>query len=128
MKPIMVVFALTAGMAVAQERVNSVEGPVLFKSYCAVCHGTDGKGSGPMARSLKSKVPDLTRLAMVNRGKFPLAEVQMIISGEKEARAGHGTQMMPVWGPVFSQVDNDRDFGRVRILNLAKYIESLQVK
>jgi mono/diheme cytochrome c family protein len=122
-------FFLLANAAFAQqERVTSVEGATLFKSYCAVCHGLDAKGGGPMASALKSKMPDLTKLAASKRGKFPLADVQQIISGEKESRKGHGTQLMPVWGPVFSQVDNDRDMGRVRILNLAQYIESLQAK
>ena len=29
-------------------------GPALFGAYCAVCHGKDGKGAGPMAKSLKT--------------------------------------------------------------------------
>jgi len=42
--------------------------------------------------------------------------------------AGHGTREMPVWGPIFSQVDRDQDLGRVRIDNLARYLASLQTK
>jgi hypothetical protein len=42
--------------------------------------------------------------------------------------AGHGTREMPVCGPIFSQVDRDQDLGRVRIDNLARYLESLQTK
>jgi hypothetical protein len=42
--------------------------------------------------------------------------------------AGHRTREMPVWGPIFSQVDRDQDLGRVRIDNLARYLESLQTK
>jgi cytochrome c len=33
--------------------INSIQGPALYKEYCAVCHGTDGKGDRPMAGSLK---------------------------------------------------------------------------
>jgi hypothetical protein len=33
---------------------------------------------------------------------------------------------MPVWEPIFSQVGQDQDLGRVRIDNLARYLENLQ--
>jgi hypothetical protein len=35
---------------------------------------------------------------------------------------------MPVWGPIFHQVERDRDWGSVRLENLATYIESIQKK
>ena len=81
-----------------------------------------------MAAMLKSAVPDLTHIAMRSGGKFPLARVQRIISGEEQLPSGHGTREMPVWGPVFSQVAWDQDLGRVRIDNLARYLETLQAK
>ena len=34
-----------------------------YLSNCASCHGKDAKGGGPVAGSLKLKVPDLTVLA-----------------------------------------------------------------
>ena len=79
-----------------------------------------------MAKSLKSTTPDLTRIALRNGGKFPLTRIQQIISGEEQTPAGHGTRAMPVWGPIFSQVAWDQDLGRIRVYNLAKYIEGLQ--
>jgi mono/diheme cytochrome c family protein len=106
--------------------IESIQGPALYSAYCAVCHGKDGRGSGPMASSLKSRTPDLTRIAARNRGTFPLTRIQRIISGEEQIEAGHGTREMPVWGPVFSQVAWDQDLGRIRLYNLAKYIETLQ--
>jgi len=81
-----------------------------------------------MAKALKVAPADLTRIAMRNGGKFPMARVQRIISGEEPLPAGHGTREMPVWGPFFSQVNWDRDLGRVRVNNLAKYIEGMQTK
>jgi mono/diheme cytochrome c family protein len=108
--------------------IESIQGPTLYRAYCAVCHGKDATGNGPMAVSLKSKMPNLTRIAARNQGTFPLARVQRIIFGEEQIKAGHGTREMPVWGPVFSQVAWDLDLGRVRVYNLAKYIETLQVK
>jgi len=108
--------------------IESLQGPALFQAYCAVCHGKEGKGGGPMAMALKANPPDLTRMAARNRGKFPLARVQKIILSGEEIPAGHGTREMPVWGPVFSQITWDEDLGRMRVYNLAKYIESLQRK
>jgi mono/diheme cytochrome c family protein len=97
-----------------------MQGSALFKAYCAVCHGSGGKGTGPMAQSLKKTIPDLTYLATRNGGRFPLERVQKIISGEVQAGITHGTREMPVCGPVFSEVTCDRDIGRIRIYNLAK--------
>ena len=50
--------------------ISSIQGPQLYDAYCAVCHGKDGKGTGPMAKSLKPVTPDLTRIAMRNGGDF----------------------------------------------------------
>ncbi len=106
--------------------IDSLQGPALYTAYCAVCHGADGKGGGPMAKSLKVMPPDLSRIVVRNGGNFPLERVQRIISGEELLPAGHGTRPMPVWGPVFSQISWDQDLGRVRVYNLAKYIDSIQ--
>jgi hypothetical protein len=40
----------------------------------------------------------------------------------------HGTREMPVWGPIFSQDISDRDYGKLRLYNVAKYLEELQKK
>ena len=108
--------------------IKSVQGPALYRAYCAVCHGSNGKGGGPMAKSLKAKVPDLTRITEHHAGTFPRERIQKIISGEEQVPAGHGTRQMPVWGPIFSQIAWDQDLGRVRVDNLVKYIEALQLK
>jgi mono/diheme cytochrome c family protein len=108
--------------------IDSIQGDQLYKAYCASCHGLAGKGNGPMAAWLKVPPPDLTRIAARNDGKFPLARVDRIISGEETLASGHGTRLMPVWGPVFSQVTRDQDLGRVRIDNLARYLRDIQSK
>src|SRR5262249_80915 len=108
---------LAASVLLAQtpkpdQQIGTVDGPELFKQYCAVCHGLDAKGNGPMAVSLKKAPADLTHISARNGGMFPRARVEQIISGN--TRAAHGTHEMPVWGPIFSQVDRDQDWGKVR--------------
>ena len=110
----------------AKERlIASMQGPALYKTYCAACHGPEAKGNGPAASTLKVPPADLTRISMRNGGRFPLMRVERIISGEEERR-GHGA--MPAWGPIFSEVDRDQDLGRVRIDNLARYLRDIQAK
>lgn len=106
--------------------IPSIEGPALYKAYCAVCHGTDGRGNGPMASALRVQPPDLTRIAERNGGAFPMERVEKIISGERVLGSGHGTREMPIWGPIFSQLDRDQNLERVRIDNLTRYLKDIQ--
>jgi mono/diheme cytochrome c family protein len=106
--------------------IDSIEGPALYKAYCAVCHGADARGNGPMAPAMKVAPPDLTRIAERNGGAYPMKLVTRIITGEETLPSGHGSRGMPVWGTVFSQVDRDVDMGNVRIDNLTRYLKSLQ--
>jgi len=108
--------------------IDSMDGAALYKAYCATCHGIDGKGLGPMTEWLKIKAPDLTRLSMREGGKFPLARVQRIIAGDENTTAGHGTREMPIWGPVFSKITWDQDLGPMRVYNVARFVETMQVK
>jgi mono/diheme cytochrome c family protein len=111
-----------------QHVIPALDGPTLFMTYCVVCHGRAADGRGPMAPILKTAVPDLTKIAKRNGGVFPLARVQNIIAGTEPSGLGHGTREMPVWGPLFSEITSDRDYGKVRLYNLAKYLESIQKK
>jgi mono/diheme cytochrome c family protein len=106
--------------------IESLEGRDLFGAYCAACHGADARGGGPAAASLKTAPPDLTRIAQRRGGAFPLADVERIIAGERGSAETHRQREMPIWGPILSQVQRDQNLGKVRIRNLAKYIESLQ--
>jgi len=127
---IAVLFAFLTGSASHAQQAKGVgeatDGLVLYKAYCAVCHGVDAKGDGPMAKNLRYKPTDLTRLTARNGGTFPLVRVRKVIAGEEELPSGHGTRLMPIWGPIFSTVAWDRDLGLVRVYNLAKYIGGLQ--
>lgn len=108
-----------------QQLIRSVEGPDLFRAYCASCHGSDGKGHGPAAPALKTRVADLTVLAKRNGGQFPSDRVRRTISGDRVLDS-HGSREMPIWGPIFHQIETDVDRGNVRMENLLNYLESIQ--
>ncbi|MFZ0738772.1 MAG: c-type cytochrome [Candidatus Acidiferrales bacterium] len=105
--------------------IHSLEGPDLFRAYCASCHGLNGSGGGPAAAALKAKVPDLTLLSMNHGGEFPTQRVREMILGDATV-AAHGSREMPIWGPIFHQVEVDVDLGNVRLDSLVKYLQSIQ--
>jgi len=105
----------------------SMSGQELFREYCAVCHGNDAKGNGPAAVALKVKPADLTLISRKNGNKYPEIRVQRVINGEDEM-AVHGSRDMPIWGQIFRHMSSNEDLGAVRIYNLVKYIETIQVK
>jgi mono/diheme cytochrome c family protein len=110
-----------------EQLIYSVKGLDLFRAHCAACHGSDANGNGPLASMLKAKAADLTVLAKNNGGEFPSARVRKTITGE-DVLASHGSREMPIWGPIFHQIESDQDFGNVRVQNLVKYLESIQQK
>jgi len=111
-----------------EQLIFSVRGPDLYHAHCAACHGSDGKGNGPAAAALKTRPADLTILAKNNGGKFPSQRVQKFISGDDPSLPSHGSREMPIWGPIFHQIEEDQDFGNVRLQNLIKYLETIQQK
>lgn len=107
--------------------IPSLTGKDLYRAYCASCHGLSGHGDGPMAAHLKRRPTDLTTIAAHHGGIFPKDDVRRFITGEK-VTGSHGTREMPVWGPIFSQVEIDTDYGKVRLENLVNFIQSIQGK
>ncbi len=112
---------------VSPSRTSPVSGKDMFETYCAVCHGTDGKGGGPAVAALKVPPPDLTTVARRNGGKFPELRVFNTINGDLNTPA-HGSKEMPVWGDVLRSLEKDSATQQMRVSNLTKYIESLQTK
>ena len=125
---LVLIFSFIGGTLAAQDTVPSpVSGKEMFLAYCAVCHGVDGKGQGPVASALKRRPTDLTMLAQKNRGKFPGAEITKEL--KSLAQAPHGSQEMPIWGTFFSDLSPKSEaIGTLRITNIVTYIRSLQAK
>jgi len=101
-------------------------GAVIFKQYCAACHGADAKGHGPARSLLRGPAPDLTTLAKRHGGKFPYPYVFGVLQFGPGV-AVHGAGNMPMWGPLFSYYYNEESAKR-RLQNLCDYLASLQVK
>lgn len=103
-------------------------GAEMYTNYCAVCHGLNGKGAGPAAAALKAALPDLSLMAQKNGGKFPADHVASSLKFGTDISA-HGSAAMPIWGPLFKSLNKTSEAEvQLRIANLTKYLESLQVK
>jgi len=154
-----IVPAIAAGQQLQSQRTphtkaSAGRGKELFSEYCASCHGVSGKGDGPAAMALKIPPANLTVLAKRNKGQFPSLKVMQAIKAGPSVPA-HGSEIMPVWGPIFLQGDStdtarqappqtpagvaeeSGQQGRhgateaevqLRIYNLMEYIKTLQVK
>ena len=107
-------------------------GEAEFLNSCAVCHGVEGKGDGPLGDVLVKRPAALTRISQRNGGTFPYNKVFAVIDG-RFAVPGHGDREMPVWGRQFLVDDTDL-YGPAggeivtteRIHGLAAYVQSLQ--
>ena len=109
------------------EYTSPGSGPEMFRSYCAPCHGLDGKGTGPAASALKKAPADLTILSKKNNGKFPVLEVQNMIRGDGSPEA-HGSRDMPMWGDLFRSLSAGQATVEIRMRVLRDYIEGMQQK
>ena len=111
------------------QRTSPASGKVMYNTYCAVCHGVDGRGNGPAAAALKDHPTDLVQLAKENGGKFPSAHVYSVLQFGTESSA-HGSKDMPVWGPALRSLDRGSATQNMveqqRIANLTGYLKSLQ--
>ena len=93
-------FAPFPASGVSESRGADHPGKILYRRYCASCHGTSAKGDGALASVLAQKPTDLTGLARKAGGRFPYWETMRVIDGTATVRA-HGDSDMPVWGEIF---------------------------
>ncbi len=106
-----------------------------YFSYCASCHGVEGRGDGTVAEFLTITSVDLTQLRKKYSGEFPRERLAGIIDGRVEVKV-HGARDMPVWGEWFmdeastSWVEKKKreELVAKRINDLVSYIESIQEK
>ncbi len=96
---------LLLSFGVNAEPPLAYQGKRLFTTYCYLCHGMDGKGKGPLAKSLKIFPADLTRTVRVRSDivltKIITGEGRQFITGQ--ARHNIISDVMPKWSQVFSK-------------------------
>ena len=104
----------------------SATGLELYVTYCQSCHGTAGKGDGPVAPLLKVGAPDLTTI-VTRYGEFPEELVASTLDGRAET-ASHGTREMPVWGNLWNDPDNPMAEAALAevIQKLVTFVRSIQ--
>lgn len=107
----------------------AMSGEDLYRRFCASCHGSEGRGDGPVAPSLRVEVPDLTQTARRVPGTDVRERIVRIIDGRYIIGA-HGTRSMPVWGEDLARLeignpDAERS-AQIIIGRLADYVRSLQ--
>ena len=109
-------------------------GIIEYEIACMPCHGVDGRGNGPHAKSLKTAPADLTRIARSNNGIFPSEAIARIIDGRATV-AAHGARQMPVWGDRYRKPAEATDTlaeidhrARAQIAALVRYLRTIQEK
>lgn len=117
--------AQTAVPAAPQVLDDSLVGADSFARYCAACHGTSGRGDGPVAGALRTRPADLTTLARRNGGGYPRERVRETVLGTGRMLTAHGTTEMPIWGPLFRAFEREPRVA-VRVDNLVGHVETLQ--
>ena len=120
------VYAQTTQVKVESAKpADTFKGDNLFRQFCAVCHGPDGKGNGPAASALKVRAADLTQLSRQNNGKFPTLHLKNILTGV-DAFAAHGNIQMPTWGDTFKSSGANGTSGGMRIDAVVEYLQKIQ--
>lgn len=106
-------------------------GAEAYADHCAVCHGLDGIGDGPMAPALMFAPADLTTLAARNDGVFPTARVVRRVDGREEVMAHGGP--MPVFGEILGGTsgvidapDGSPIFTSEEIVDITAWLQTIQ--
>lgn len=130
MRPIATLLAafVLANPALAED---AEVGQRLFSDHCAVCHGMEAEGNGPMAAVLSVVPADLTMLSAGNGGAFPVDRVVRRIDGTTEVLAHGGA--MPLFGlilegpsDVILAPDGSEVIAPEAIVDIAAWLQSLQ--
>ena len=117
-----------SNVTIQTSKASAADGKAMYGSYCAPCHGVDGKGKGTLSSSLKRTPPNLTLLSKNNGGVYPESHVIGVL-GHGTSVSGHDQAGMPEWAQTLGKIDqNNKLDAPLRISNLSKYLETLQAK
>jgi len=116
---------LLAGIApeIQAEPPPAYEGRRLYVSYCQLCHGTGGKGDGPLAQKMQIRPADLTTTVRSRSDTI----LRKIITGEGRqtitGRDRHNllSDAMPEWQDIFSASQIDALIAYLRFLGTSRH-------
>ncbi len=128
MKIIIHAFVLLSLLALSTPIVFSspppaYEGRRLYVSYCLLCHGTDGKGDGPLALAMEISPADLTTTVRSRSDTI----LKKIITGKGRqtitGRDRHNllSDAMPEWKNIFSEPQLDSLIAYLRFMSNTKF-------
>jgi mono/diheme cytochrome c family protein len=117
--------SLFAGFApeALAEPPPAYEGRRLYVSYCQLCHGTGGKGDGPLAQKMQIRPADLTTTVRSRSDTI----LKKIITGEGRqtitGRDRHNllSDAMPEWKDIFSDFQIDALIAYLRFLGTSRH-------
>lgn len=88
------------------------QGSHLYVKYCAVCHGTEGKGDGFNAFNLDPKPRDFTDARSMNA----LTDVRLLETISQGGRGVNKSVLMPSWGGRLTSIERTYVVAFIRYL------------
>ena len=105
-------FVVACGLSsqVMAQPTNAFIGHELFDTYCFVCHGSEGKGDGPLAAKMPTKPADLSRSKRSSKELFDIV---------KGTNTHNINGVMPKWGYALSDPQINALVAYLRFLGTA---------
>jgi mono/diheme cytochrome c family protein len=93
------------------------QGKELYRKYCMVCHGEEGKGDGFNAYNLDPKPRDFTDSAAMSR----LTDERILLTIEGGGRSVNRSPLMPSWGGRLVPAEMRYVLAYVRLLGAQRH-------
>lgn len=107
----MVMASLLLSAQASAQPTNAFNGHELFDTYCFICHGSAGKGDGPLASKMPARPADLSR------SKRSTKELFNIVKGTTTHNINGA---MPKWGYALSDPQINALVAYLQFLGAAK--------
>jgi mono/diheme cytochrome c family protein len=98
--------ALALAPVAAQAAGDAAKGKTLFETNCASCHGTSGKGDGPVGAALQPPPRDFTKAEFkfdTDKDGKPGTDADLMNVITNGAAAYGGNALMAPWGHLSEQ-------------------------
>jgi len=121
----MILLALIAvnPITVSANPLAAYEGRGLYVSYCQLCHGTSGKGDGPLAKTMMISLSDLTTTV---RARSTTILTKIITGKGRQTITGRDrhnllSEAMPEWKDIFNESQLKSLIAYLRFLGNTKH-------